>query len=826
MRKWIIISAVLLSVCALVLVAVVNLNSLIDRNRDYLLDQAQRALGRQVSVGDVGVTVWGGVGLRLSNFALADDPSFSSGHFIRAKDLQVNVKLLPLLKKEFQVKRLILHDPVIEIIRNKEGRFNFSTIGKEKKQKPKDAAKEPKPPSEKERTPALLISVVDISNGDVHYLDQKAGTDIRAKQIDFKAEDLDLSRPFSAELAAALFSEKQNLKLKMKFGPIDPRIDLSEVPVDGEADIDPLDFGKLKTAVPAVGAALPKDSDISGILKIKNLQLKGTLKDLALKGTLEGTDATMNFGKSFRKPAGIPLVVSTDAQYANDLIRLSQTKVQLHTVELAGKGDIRLGEVPVINLALDSNRFSLEGWEKIVPLIQDYQLSGNLEVHASLQGKVGKGSTPQIQGTLTFAGASARPPQFPKPIEDLNTRIHFTGQRAELKDTTLSLGNARIRLGAEIERFSPLTLSYRLSAPEVWPADFQASLPEERKGDVIKNLSSEGTVGTKGETLTVQGKLASTEGRLYKINYKNLGTNFALENKVANIRNFRVNALNGSLHLEGKYAFSDPTPRFALTSKAQGLDLAELYRTLDAENGRDIRGRLNANMKISGSGKQWNEIRPSLRGQGQAEVLQGALLNFNLADGVLSGASGIPGLTSFINPQVRKKYPETFEAKDTEFKELKGLFDLADARINVKELRIVAADYAVDGNGWVDFEKRVDFQALLTLSQRLSADLGHSARELTYMFNKQNQFEMPFALTGTLPNVKPRPDSNYIGKMVQRGFLRRGTEELQRRFFGKERSAPAGETEPGTAPSDQKKEKKKNSTEDLIRKGLDQLFKR
>jgi hypothetical protein len=85
---------------------------------------------------------------------------------------------------------------------------------------------------------------------------------------------------------------------------------------------------------------------------------------------------------------------------------------------------------------------------------------------------------------------------------------------------------------------------------------------------------------------------------------------------------------------------------------------------------------------------------------------------------------------------------------------------------------------------------------------------------------------MPFALTGTLPNVKPRPDSNYIGRMVQRGFLRRGTEELQRRFFGKEKSTPSGETERETAPSDQKKEKKENSIEDRIRKGLDQLFKR
>jgi hypothetical protein len=299
-----------------------------------------------------------------------------------------------------------------------------------------------------------------------------------------------------------------------------------------------------------------------------------------------------------------------------------------------------------------------------------------------------------------------------------------------------------------------------------------------------------------------------------------------VENKIATIRSLRVNALSGSLQLDGQHAFGDPVPRFSVAAKVQGLDLAELYRSLDLKGSRDLRGRLNADTKISGSGKQWEEIKPNLRGQGQAEVLQGALLNFNLVESVLSGITGVPGLTSLINPQLRKKYPETFEAKDTEFKELKGLFDLADARMNVKDLRIAAADYTIQGNGWVDFEKRVDFQAALLLSQRLSADLGRSAREVTYMLNSQNQFEVPFTVTGTLPNVRPRPDSSYLAKMVQRGFLRRGTEELERRFFGKERSASPPEADSGAPLSEQKKDKKRDSTEDLIRKGLDQLFRR
>ena len=102
-------------------------------------------------------------------------PSRSS-HFVSAEDLQINVKLLPLLRKDFQIKRLILHKPVIQVIRNKEGKFNFSTLGlgKEKKEKPKEPEKAEKEKQQKAPL-ALLIAVVDVSGGEVHYVDQKEG---------------------------------------------------------------------------------------------------------------------------------------------------------------------------------------------------------------------------------------------------------------------------------------------------------------------------------------------------------------------------------------------------------------------------------------------------------------------------------------------------------------------------------------------------------------------------------------------------------------------------------------------------------------------------
>src|SRR5919198_52576 len=111
MRKWIIVGVVCLILIVLAGLAIVNLNGLINRNKDYLLAQAKEALGRDVGVGDIGVTLWGGIGVRLKQFSLADDPSFSNEAFVRAADLQVNLQFLPLLKKEFQVSKVILHRP-------------------------------------------------------------------------------------------------------------------------------------------------------------------------------------------------------------------------------------------------------------------------------------------------------------------------------------------------------------------------------------------------------------------------------------------------------------------------------------------------------------------------------------------------------------------------------------------------------------------------------------------------------------------------------------------------------------------------------------------
>jgi hypothetical protein len=120
---------------------------------------------------------------------------------------------------------------------------------------------------------------------------------------------------------------------------------------------------------------------------------------------------------------------------------------------------------------------------------------------------------------------------------------------------TLSLGKSRIRLAAAIEKFAPLTLSYKMSTPELWPADYSTALTEERKADVIRNLQSAGQFNMSANGMSYEGKLSSSEGTLYNAPYKALDAALSLADKVANIKSLRVNALSGALQIDGQYSF-------------------------------------------------------------------------------------------------------------------------------------------------------------------------------------------------------------------------------------------------------------------------------
>ena len=82
MRKWILgfASACLVVVGALALLAA-NLDSYLQENREWVAEQAQLVLGRPLSFGEAGISLMGGVGVRVADLRIGDDPGQHTAFF-------------------------------------------------------------------------------------------------------------------------------------------------------------------------------------------------------------------------------------------------------------------------------------------------------------------------------------------------------------------------------------------------------------------------------------------------------------------------------------------------------------------------------------------------------------------------------------------------------------------------------------------------------------------------------------------------------------------------------------------------------------------------
>ena len=128
MRKLAIVAIVIV---AIVVVVILALPHLIDVNqyRGQIQAQLQQRLNRPVQLGAMSLGVFP-LRVEVKDVTIGDDPSFGSKvPFAQVGELDVSIALLPLLSKNIEVDSLELKQAKIEIIRNAQGLWNFSTAG-------------------------------------------------------------------------------------------------------------------------------------------------------------------------------------------------------------------------------------------------------------------------------------------------------------------------------------------------------------------------------------------------------------------------------------------------------------------------------------------------------------------------------------------------------------------------------------------------------------------------------------------------------------------------------------------------------------------------
>lgn len=187
-----------------------------ERVRAVVVPQAEKALGRTVTIGAIKIGLLSGITIE----DLAVKELDNQVDFIKADTFVLSYDLMPLLQKKFVINEIRLNEPFINITRDKSGKFNFNSLALLKKV----SSSPPKKTGSSSATPAslpvsLTIEKIKIVKATLVVTDAK-------KEIpDIKlTTDLNIALQMGSDLASLTFTGDLETIIKAKYGSLDPDV--------------------------------------------------------------------------------------------------------------------------------------------------------------------------------------------------------------------------------------------------------------------------------------------------------------------------------------------------------------------------------------------------------------------------------------------------------------------------------------------------------------------------------------------------------------------------------------------------------------------------
>ena len=219
MRRIVITLGVLVVVAVLIVLVVPSLIN-VDRYRPQIETRLKEKLGREVKLGALKLHVIP-LSVSIESITIAESPQFASTlPFATANNVAASVQLFSLLRGEPVLDSLSMSRPSIELIRDANGVWNFSTLGAGGSDKT-------------ERS--FTLKKLTINDGQVGVTDYSAKSPRTVyDHIDLDLRDFAPKSKFHIKLAAHLPGEGDQLAaLDADVGPVPPG-DTATTPVDGQ----------------------------------------------------------------------------------------------------------------------------------------------------------------------------------------------------------------------------------------------------------------------------------------------------------------------------------------------------------------------------------------------------------------------------------------------------------------------------------------------------------------------------------------------------------------------------------------------------------------
>jgi AsmA protein len=260
--------------------------------------KVSEATGRSFSIGDdLSLSLFPWAGLSLKDLQLGNAPGFKEKEMLTIQAFQVQVKLLPLLFKDIQIKRFALKEPRVLLAKRKDGHSNWESIGKPSPIP--EAKKEKQPASGGRATPqiplaALAVGELTIENGAVHFTDQSSGQAMEASHIDLKLTDVSFDQPIQIGLAAQL--NQKPVQLKGHLGPLGKDFLTGSIPLELSIKA----FDEVETSIAGHVSGILLQPQFQLVVETNTFSPKNLLAALGPGSKIETTDPDVLNNLSFK----------------------------------------------------------------------------------------------------------------------------------------------------------------------------------------------------------------------------------------------------------------------------------------------------------------------------------------------------------------------------------------------------------------------------------------------------------------------------------------------------------------------------------------------
>ncbi len=387
-----------------------SLPYLIDVNayRGLIEEQLRAKLHRNVTLGPMDLSVLP-LSIRIRDFSIGEDPAIASKRpFASARELRVSLGLFALLRKQVEVSSLTLQEPQIELIRKKDGAWNFATLGSGSQD-----AKAPPPSIDR-------LIIVDGQAGFTDLTDAKPARD-QYDHIDIDLRDYGPGKTFRLDAEAHLPGEGKP-SLAWSGSGTAGKLKLVNVTVDSVQQ-----FLKKKDTADV-------DAVVTGEIELRNEAAIGA------KGKVHLEKLRIKKSK-----LAFPVDLQIDAQHQVDQKRtqLNALEITVGGAKLAASGVLRDQEA---NLKLSTAKTPIDELLKLAAAFgagadSSMQAKGLLTADVAASGPF---SNLSLSGNVEATGLEVRNASWKEPVRVADLKLALSPK--EIRSTPFQIQAGKTKL--------------------------------------------------------------------------------------------------------------------------------------------------------------------------------------------------------------------------------------------------------------------------------------------------------------------------------------------------------------------------------------------